>query len=206
METKAVELMTTVLGDKDVAERVCTLIANSTKLPTKEQLMRLRGVTERRANIVLACLELSATPIVGTESKVYLGPGEVARRLCFLKYTVQEEFYIMTLDSHNHEIGVHEICVGLVNKTPVHPREAFAHAVADRAVAVIFAHNHPSGDSSPSNDDYAITRVLCAAGKIMQIPVLDHIIVSRTGFTSICKDSPEIFEYGLDAEDKWQTA
>ena len=57
----------------------------------------------------------------------------------------------------------------------------------------MFAHNHPSGSTEPSREDIEITRVLVAAGKIVQIPVLDHIIVSRSGYTSICRYDPDLF-------------
>jgi DNA repair protein RadC len=64
----------------------------------------------------------------------------------------------------------------------------------DNAVSVILCHNHPSGSTDPSPQDMSITRVLAAACKIMQIAFLDHLIVSRSGYYSICRTNPEIFE------------
>lgn len=115
-----------------------------------------------------------------------------------MKYEEQEHLVLVTLNSSNDVIRVHELTTGLVNQTPVHPREAFARAIEDRAVSVIFAHNHPSGSTSPSQEDISITRILCASGKILQIPVLDHIIVGRKGFTSICRLHSELFERGME--------
>ena len=114
--------------------------------------------------------------------------------MAYLKYESQEHLVVVSLNSANYVIRVHELTTGLVNQTPVHPREAFALAIEDRAVSVIFVHNHPSGSLEPSSEDMSITRVLCASGKILQIPVLDHIIIGKTGFTSLCRCFPEIFE------------
>jgi DNA repair protein RadC len=111
-----------------------------------------------------------------------------------MKYEAQEHLVVITLNSANYIVRVHELTTGLVNQTPVHPREAFAMAIEDRAVSVIFVHNHPSGSLEPSPEDLSITRVLCAAGKILQIPVLDHIIIGKRGFTSMCRMFPDVFE------------
>ena len=124
------------------------------------------------------------------------------RKIVSLKYEPQEHFVLVSLDSSNNIIKVHELTLGLVNQTQVHPREAFARAIEDRAVSVIFAHNHPSGNTMPSPEDFAITRVLCAAGKIIQIPVIDHIIIGKRGITSLCREKPEIFEANLPVEVK----
>ena len=104
---------------------------------------------------------------------------------------------VVTLNSANYVINVHDVTSGLVNQTPIAPREAFAKAIEDRAVSVILAHNHPSGSTEPSEQDFAITRVLCAAGKVLQIPVIDHIIVGKGGYTSMCRLDPEMFERGV---------
>jgi DNA repair protein RadC len=74
--------------------------------------------------------------------------------------------------------------VGLLDKSQVHPREVFADVITDRAAAVIFAHNHPSGESKPSNSDLKIHEQLTEAGKILGIKVLDHLIVFKKGYYS----------------------
>lgn len=187
-------LLTLVLGNPVAAFHVEELLAQSTKIPSKEQLMKIEGVGEANALKVLACMEMSTRYVVGTEAKSVTTPEDVVPRLAWLKFEEQEHFVVITLDSSNHVIGTHDVTKGLVNKTAVAPREVFRHAVVDNAVSVMIAHNHPSGNTAPSEDDYAVTRVLCAAGKVLQIPVIDHIIVSRSGFRSICRENPEIFE------------
>ncbi len=75
--------------------------------------------------------------------------------------------------------------IGLLDETPVHPREVFADVIADRAAAVIFAHNHPSGELQPSAADRRTHEWLTAAAKILGLRVLDHVIVTKKGHTSV---------------------
>ena len=90
-----------------------------------------------------------------------------------------ENLLAITLDGSHKVIKVHHISKGIANKTIVHPRECFYPAIKDNAVAVIFAHNHPSGSVYPSPEDEKITKQLCMAGKILCFHVLDHIIFSK---------------------------
>jgi DNA repair protein RadC len=76
------------------------------------------------------------------------------------------------------------VSIGLIDRSPVHPREVFADALADRASAVIVAHNHPSGTLEPSFSDIEVTAQLKSAGAIVGIALLDHIIFNRTGYFS----------------------
>lgn len=178
----------------ELSRRLSDFLSNQTQVPTLAQIREIRGLGRVKAAQVLACLELSGRYILSNKSNPIVSPEDLVSRLSFLKYEEQEHLVVVSLNSVNGVIRVHEITTGLVNKTPVHPREAFAKAIEDRAVSVVFAHNHPSGSVEPSLDDMAITRVLCASGRILQIPVLDHIIVGKGGFTSICRNNPELFE------------
>lgn len=189
VKEKSVEqLFSVIIGNDNVANYVSEFIKKSTNFPTKEELTRINGVGDNMAERILSVMELQTRYFSGTESDVVKSPEDVIRRLCFIKYEVQEKMVVITLDSANHVIGTHEVTKGLVNLTTAHPREIFRHAVMDNAVSVIIAHNHPSGNIEPSAEDYAITKVIVAAGKIMQIPVIDHIVISKTGFTSICRE------------------
>ncbi len=82
-------------------------------------------------------------------------------------------------------MNIRVITIGLVNKTQIHPREVFADALADRASAIIVAHNHPSGSLQPSPEDIRITGQLKEAGTILGVPLLDHIIFSSRGYYSL---------------------
>lgn len=195
------ELLALILGSGtqncdvfEVSRNLSNYLSGISTVPDLDSLLKIRGLGKVKASQVLACLELSARYILGGKVYPVKSPEDLVKRLSYLKYELQEHFVLVSLDSSNNIIRVHELTLGLVNQTPVHPREAFAKAIADRAVAVIFAHNHPSGSLEPSPEDYGITRVLCAAGKIIQIPVIDHIIIGKSGMTSICREHPEIFE------------
>ena len=96
-----------------------------------------------------------------------------------------EHFFIMALDSRSRLIGIKEISNGSLNSTVVHPREVFTEAIALHPAAVIFVHNHPSGDPEPSDDDIALTKRLVNAGQVMGIPVHDHVIVTDKAFASL---------------------
>ena len=79
--------------------------------------------------------------------------------------------------------------LGILNSSIVHPREVFTRAVGERSAQVIIAHNHPSGDPHPSEDDITVTKRLAKAGEILGIELLDHIIVTQSGFTSFREKS-----------------
>ena len=103
----------------------------------------------------------------------------------------QETFFTLLLDTKNKVIGAPVECLrGLLDQCPVHPREVFREAVRQSAACVILAHNHPSGDPTPSKEDIDITRRLIEAGKILGIRIIDHVILGRPsdmtpGFVSL---------------------
>lgn len=100
-----------------------------------------------------------------------------------IKYQT-EGFYTITLNGNHEIIHVRTVVRGLVNRTLVHPREVFRQAIGDNAVAIIVAHNHPSGSVDPSEEDNVVTKRLVDAGAVVGIPVLDHVVVSRKGYYS----------------------
>jgi len=195
------ELLALILGSGcqstdvfELSRNLAEFLSEEAQMPSLEKLREIRGLGKVKATQVLACLELSGRYILSNKSLTVLSPEDLVSRLSFMKYEVQEHFVLVTLNSANNVIRVHELTKGLVNRTPIHPREAFVKAIEDRAVSVIFAHNHPSGSMTPSEEDLATTRVLCASGRILQIPVLDHIIIGKCGHVSICRLNPEYFE------------
>jgi DNA repair protein RadC len=102
----------------------------------------------------------------------------------------KELFTIICLDTHNNLI-VDDVSVGILNASLIHPREVFKKAILNNTSHVILAHNHPSGDPAPSQDDIVTTKRLIEAGKILGIAVIDHIIVTKNKFTSL-KDNGDI--------------
>ncbi|HEY3379441.1 MAG TPA: DNA repair protein RadC [Armatimonadota bacterium] len=97
----------------------------------------------------------------------------------------REIFLTLLLDTRNRVIGIHEVSVGSLNASLVHPRETFKAAILTNAAALILAHCHPSGDLEPSQEDLAITTRLKEAGELLGIPVLDHLIISDVAFISL---------------------
>ena len=109
----------------------------------------------------------------------------VYREMRDIKRWDKEVFVAFFLDSKNRVISREIVGIGILNSAIVHPREVFRSAISRNACSVIISHNHPSGDTGPSPEDLKITGQLCRAGRIIGIPLLDHVIVSRDGFNSI---------------------
>ena len=106
----------------------------------------------------------------------------------YLQGADREHFIGLYLNSANYVIGIHTISVGILNSSLVHPREVFKLAYMMNAVSIIIAHNHPSGNSEPSSEDITMTKQLVEAGKILGIPLHDHIIVTEhNGYVSFAE-------------------
>lgn len=98
----------------------------------------------------------------------------------------REVFFVMCLNTKNNVIAVHRCHVGLLNSSIVHSREVFKSAILNNAASVIVAHQHPSGDITPSIEDINVTKRLVEAGKLLGIEVLDHLVVNGDdSFTSL---------------------
>ena len=118
----------------------------------------------------LAVREQSTGPLITT-------PEQCAKFLEHAENLAQEAFIVLTLNTKNRALGTHLISIGTLNSSLVHPREVFRVAIMDNANTMILAHNHPSGDPTPSAEDIKITRQLVGAGEVMGIKVLDHVIL-----------------------------
>ncbi len=156
------------------------------KLPylTFDELKDYPGLGPAKACEIVACFELGKRLLKGKKARIYLKPKEVWEELKDIRDNKKEHFVIFYLDSRNQEIKREIISVGSLNANLVHPREVFEPAIRNLAAQIILAHNHPSGDPEPSEDDITITKKLVEAGKIMGIEVIDHIIVVKNGFLS----------------------
>ena len=153
-------------------------------------LTRIPGVGIARATAVHASLELGRRMSVeAREAGAPLrSPRDVVAAFEMrLRDLPVEEFHVAILDAqHRLERDV-LVTRGLLNSSLVHPREVFREAIAERAAAVILVHNHPSGDPTPSAEDRAVTEQLVAAGRLLDIPVHDHIIVGRGRYVSFAE-------------------
>jgi len=149
-----------------------------------EDLKNIQGLGPVKACEIIACFELGKRLLKDKKSEIYLKPQDVWEELKDLREHKKEHFVIFYLDSRNQEIKREIISVGSLNASLVHPREVFEPAVRNLAAQIILAHNHPSGDSEPSEDDIKLTKRLVEAGKILGIEVIDHIIVVKDKYTS----------------------
>lgn len=100
----------------------------------------------------------------------------------------REFFCVLNLKSNNQVINMNVVSVGTLNTALAHPREVFKSAVLSNAAGIILLHNHPSGNCSPSLEDHSITKRMQAAGKIMGIPVMDHVIVAGNDYYSFLEN------------------
>lgn len=108
------------------------------------------------------------------------GPADVAQALGPVRRREEVEcFWVLGLDARQGLLGIAEVSRGTVSACLVHPRECFVPAMAMRACSVVVAHNHPSQDPEPSPEDLALTERLVAAGRLLGIPVIDHVVVTR---------------------------
>jgi len=194
------ELISVILGSGSrlksvflLAKELDVYLKSCPKFPELSELSKITGLGRAKACQILACLELSSRFLLGGQSQVVTNPVELLPRLAFLKRAQQECMVCVSLNGGSRVVGVHTLTVGLANQTQIHPREAFSQAILENAVSVIFAHNHPSGNTHPSRDDLDVTSRLVDSGRILDIPVLDHLIITPEGWSSIKALHPNIF-------------
>ena len=154
---------------------------------TLEEFEQVKGVGEAKAITVMAAIELGrrVTTLAPVERPIIRTPDDVAALLMpRFRYETKESFIAILLSTKNHVLKTPVISVGSLNASIVHPRELFREAINASAAAVILAHNHPSGDPAPSPEDVSLTRKLVDAGKLLDIPVLDHIVLGDGKYIS----------------------
>ena len=106
-------------------------------------------------------------------------PEDIAALCEDIRLSAQEAFIVIDLNAKNNVIDKRLVTLGLLDASLVHPREVFRGAITSGAAAVVVAHNHPSGDPTPSAEDIRITRQLVEAGRVLDIRVLDHVVIGR---------------------------
>ncbi len=151
------------------------------------ELCAEHGMGEAKAAQVKAALELGKRLLAASpgERPVVRSPQDVARLLGDMALLEQEHLRVLLLNTRNHVVGVPEVYKGNVNSAQVRVAEVFREAVREGCPAIVVVHNHPSGDPEPSADDVAITRQLVAAGQLLGIEVLDHVVLARGGYVSL---------------------
>ncbi len=153
------------------------------------ELAQVVGVGEAAAARIAAAFELGRRAIEAAPHRQrLLGPDDLAQRLRPRVAGLQQEvFFAIGIDVRNRVLDVVEVARGTVHGVDVHPREVFRPLLRMAAAGGLVAHNHPSGDPSPSDEDIALTRRLCEVGRIVGIPIIDHVIVGATESCSIAE-------------------
>ncbi len=157
-----------------------------------DELSKIHGIGPAKAVELVAAFGLGQRLARETLSKQKLDSPELVHELlgAEMRRLRKESLRVVLLDTRYRLIRVEEVSVGSVNESIAHPRDVFRPAVIASAYAVIVAHNHPSGDASPSQTDHSLTRRLAEAAELLQIKLLDHIIIGAPG-----QDSPGYFSF-----------
>lgn len=185
------ELLAIILGsgtkDKNIIEISANILnRHSVKYLTElsfEDLLKSKGVGVVNATKILAVLEL-AQRLKNKEEVIIYSPKEITSELKNIKNIKKEYFYLFCLDSRNKVIKKELVSVGTLNSSLVHPREVFEPAIRNLSAQIVIAHNHPSGDTNPSEEDLNITTKLVKVGELLGINILDHIIISKETYFS----------------------
>jgi DNA repair protein RadC len=152
------------------------------------ELLRADGIGPTKAGRLLAAFELGARLAREERPPVQRirEPDDVARLFAGRLRDLQvEEFHLLALDSQSQVLREVLVTRGLLNSSLVHPREVFRAAIAEAAAGIIVVHNHPSGDPTPSAEDRAVTQQLAAAGRLLDVPLYDHVIIAGDRFVSL---------------------
>ncbi len=157
---------------------------------TPAELAVVPGVGRAKAARVVAALEVGRRLLeeARPDRTRIRSPADVFRWFApRLGDLAAEEFHVLALDSQSGVLRDMLVTRGILNSSLVHPREVFRGAIAEAAAGIIVVHNHPSGDPTPSADDRAVTRQLVEAGKVLDLPVYDHVIVGASRYLSFAE-------------------
>lgn len=152
------------------------------------ELCQVKGIGPAKVTQLKAALELGRRLLLATseERPQVHSPADVAHLVgSEMALLPQEEFWVLHLDSRNRVLRVRKLYRGTLNQARVRVAEVFRDAIRDNAAAIIAVHNHPSGDPSPSPEDVTLTRDLVRAGKLLDVPLLDHLIIGLGRWVSL---------------------
>jgi DNA repair protein RadC len=184
------ELVAAILGMgtagidvRTIAKQVAGLIREHRETLRLDQLLSVSGMGLAKSSQILSAFELARRHLVNEAVRID-SATDVLPLLADITTKSQEHFVCITLNGANEVIERRIVTIGLLDRSLVHPRDVFADVISDRAAAVIFAHNHPSGNLAPSDEDLKTQDRLVQAARILGIRVLDHIVVGKKGHFS----------------------
>ncbi|MEK7589059.1 MAG: DNA repair protein RadC [Patescibacteria group bacterium] len=188
-ELLAILLRTGTKG-KNVIEIASHILSKNSKKRllqmTYQDLAQINGIDSGKATTLLAAFELAkrALEVNDTNLPVINGAKDSVAQLSEMRDLKKEHFVVLYLNAKDQLVHKETISMGTLNANLVHPREVFEPALKHSAAQIIAAHNHPSGDPKPSEDDLDVTKRLTDAGKMMGIEVMDHVIISKNSYFS----------------------
>ncbi len=148
-------------------------------------LKKIHGIGEAKACEIVACFDLARRRLQHKKRSVLLSPKDVWEAMADIRESKKEHFVVFYLDSRSQQTHREIISIGTLTESLVHPREVFEGAIKNNAVAIIVSHNHPSGNPEPSEADISVTKKLSEAGKILDIRLVDHVIVTKEEWRSV---------------------
>jgi DNA repair protein RadC len=186
-------ILRTGVGGLSVLDLATRLLSSYNGLPglaraSFDELMAEKGLGEAKTSQLKAALELGRRMLsISPEDRfVIRSPADVAQLLMAeMAHLAQEHFRVLYLDTRNRLLGTETVYVGSLNASHIRVGEVFRDAVKRNCAAIIVVHNHPSGDPTPSPEDVEVTRQLVAAGNLLDIDVLDHLVIGQQRFVSL---------------------
>lgn len=152
---------------------------------TIADLLKIKGIGRASACRLLAAVKIGALMATKQAAAQVTKPAHVASMMGHLTKYAQEHVVCLYLNARQQLISQSTISIGTVSSALIHPREVYAPALHARASSVILVHNHPSQDPQPSEEDIVITHKLVEVGDVMDIPLIDHVIVTSQGWSSL---------------------
>lgn len=191
------ELIAAIIGTgsaqlplNETCDNLAVLIRSGAR--SVNELKEVPGIGIAKAAALAAALTL--VPTLEREPVLALTAPERVYAACSdLVDRTQEHLVVFYLSIRNHVMNRELVSVGTLTASLIHSREVFRPAILHSSAAILLAHNHPSGDPTPSEADYAVTHQLVRAGRILGIELLDHVVCGRTGFVSIKQEKPAVF-------------
>ena len=187
------ELLMAIIGSGNkyadvtkIARDVRKLILLKGSLLSYEDLLNIKSLGPAKSSQIMASFELWRRQFEVEERPIIDTAQKAAEQLKDIENKQQEYFVVLTLDGANRLISKRTVTIGTLTASLVHPREVFADAITDRAASIIIAHNHPSGNLEASEADKQVTHRIRQAGEILGIELIDHLLITKNGFTSIC--------------------
>ena len=195
-DASTVNMIKAVISRKGIAKRIADRVGEEIESLGEMTYADLEstGVTTteyaRLAAAIKIGVKIESSFRARMDCKLRITSPATAMNYCIDKFSdlvmrQQEEFWIVTLDTKNKPIKSHQITVGTLRNSLVHPREVFRPAIKDAANCLLLVHNHPSGDPTPSDQDISVTTRLESVAEIVGIPIIDHIVVAGRKAVSI---------------------